>query len=39
MRVLSIEDVKVRKEVRENYKKWILVVDIIWRQNLREFWY
>ena len=33
---LSLEELEARKEVREEYKKWVTLEEISWRQKSRE---
>ena len=35
---LSLEELEGRKEAREDYKKWVLLEEITWRQKSREVW-
>ncbi|RVX07973.1 putative ribonuclease H protein [Vitis vinifera] len=35
---LSLEELEGRKEAREDYKKWVLLEEITWRQKSREMW-
>ena len=35
---LSLEELEARKEAREEYKKWVLLEEITWRQKSREVW-
>ena len=35
---LSLEELEARTEVREEYKKWVLLEEITWRQKSREVW-
>ena len=35
---LSLEELEVRKEAREEYKKWVLLEEITWRQKFKEVW-
>ncbi|RVW70198.1 hypothetical protein CK203_051513 [Vitis vinifera] len=37
-RVLSVEEVEARKEAKEEFKKWVLMEEISWRQKSREVW-
>ncbi|KAJ9691486.1 hypothetical protein PVL29_013613 [Vitis rotundifolia] len=37
-RELSMEEVKARKEAREDFKKWVLMEEVSWRQKSREIW-
>lgn len=34
----SLEELDVRREARENYKKWVLFEEMSWRQKSREVW-
>ena len=36
--ILSLEELEARTEVREEYKKWVLLEEITWRQKSREVW-
>ena len=36
VRSLSMEEEEARKEVRELYKKWVLLEKVSWRQKSRE---
>ena len=38
VRSLSLEEEEARKEVREIYKKWVLLEEVSWRQKSREIW-
>ena len=38
-RALLVEEVEIRKEAREEYKKWVLMEEISWRQKSRELWF
>ena len=33
-----MEELEARKEAREEYKKWVLLEEITWRQKSREVW-
>ena len=33
-----MEELEARKEAREEYKKWVLLEEISWRQKSREVW-
>ena len=35
---LSLEELEARKEAREEYKKWVLLEEITWRQKSKEVW-
>ena len=35
---LSLEELEARNEAREDYKKWVLLEEITWRQKSREVW-
>ena len=35
---LNLEELEARKEAREDYKKWVLLEEINWRQKSREVW-
>ena len=37
-RELTLEEVDARKEAREDYKKWVLMEEVSWRQKSREVW-
>ncbi|KAJ9671013.1 hypothetical protein PVL29_027135 [Vitis rotundifolia] len=34
----SLEELDVRREARENYKKWALFEEMSWKQKSREVW-
>ena len=34
--ILSLEELEARTEVREEYKKWVTLKEISWRQKSRE---
>ena len=36
--ILSLEELEARTEVREEYKKWVLLEEITWRKKSREVW-
>ena len=38
VRSLSLEKEEARKEVREMYKKWVLLEEVSWRHKSREIW-
>ncbi|RVW20562.1 putative ribonuclease H protein [Vitis vinifera] len=38
LRVLNEQELEVRKEAREDFKKWALMEEISWRQKSREIW-
>ena len=33
-----MEELETRKEAREEYKKWVLLEEITWRQKFKEVW-
>ncbi|RVX03382.1 hypothetical protein CK203_019920 [Vitis vinifera] len=35
---LTLEEVEARREAREEYKKWVLLEEVTWRQKSREVW-
>ena len=35
---LSWEELEARKEAMEEYKKWVLLEEITWKQKFREVW-
>ncbi|KAL6348556.1 hypothetical protein AAG906_016066 [Vitis piasezkii] len=35
---LSLEELEERNEAKEEYKKWVLLEEITWRQKSREVW-
>ena len=35
---MSEEETEMKKEAMENYKKWVLLEEIHWRQLSRELW-
>ncbi|RVX23146.1 hypothetical protein CK203_000906 [Vitis vinifera] len=37
-RELTLEKVEVRKEAREDFKKWVLLEEVSWRQKSRKVW-
>ncbi|RVW91098.1 hypothetical protein CK203_039968 [Vitis vinifera] len=37
-RILSMEEMELKKEAKENYKKWVLLEETHWRQLSREIW-
>ena len=37
-RSLSERETKLKKEVKETYKEWVLLEEIHWRQLSRELW-
>ena len=38
LRVLNGQELEARKEAREDFKKWVLMEEISWRQKSRETW-
>ena len=38
LRVLNEQELKSRKEAMEDFKKWALMAEILWRQKSRETW-
>ncbi|RVX10737.1 Transposon TX1 uncharacterized 149 kDa protein [Vitis vinifera] len=38
MRLLSMEELEARKEVKGDFEKWALMKEISWRQKSREVW-
>ncbi|RVW39630.1 hypothetical protein CK203_090634 [Vitis vinifera] len=37
-RILTMEETELKKEAKENYKKWVLMEETHWRQFSREIW-
>ncbi|RVX06495.1 hypothetical protein CK203_023651 [Vitis vinifera] len=37
-RILTVEETELKKEAKENYKKWVLMEETHWRQLSREIW-
>ena len=37
-RILTVEKTELKKEAKENYKKWVLMEETHWRQLSREIW-
>ena len=37
-RNLSEDEIELKKEAKENYKKWVLLEEVHWRQLSRELW-
>ncbi|RVX18324.1 hypothetical protein CK203_006587 [Vitis vinifera] len=37
-RILTMEESKLKKETKENYKKWVIMEETHWRQLSREIW-
>ncbi|KAL6324589.1 hypothetical protein AAG906_013401 [Vitis piasezkii] len=37
-RILTMEEVELKKEAKENYKKWVIMEETHWRQLSREIW-
>ncbi|RVW49857.1 LINE-1 reverse transcriptase-like [Vitis vinifera] len=37
-RILTMEEVELKKEAKENYKKWVIMEETYWRQLSREIW-
>ncbi|RVW43419.1 putative mitochondrial protein [Vitis vinifera] len=35
---LTVEEMEARREAREEYKKWVLLEEVTWRQKSREVW-
>ena len=35
---LSLEEMDARREAREDFKKWVLLEEVTWRQKSREVW-
>ena len=35
---LSLEEIEARREASEEYKKWVLLEEVSWRQKSREVW-
>ena len=33
-----MEEVEARKEAKEDFKKWVLMEEVSWRQKSREIW-
>ncbi|RVW68028.1 Transposon TX1 uncharacterized 149 kDa protein [Vitis vinifera] len=38
IRILTMEEVELKKEAKENYKKWVIMEETHWRQLSREIW-
>ncbi|RVX17155.1 hypothetical protein CK203_003428 [Vitis vinifera] len=38
LRVLTMEEVEIRKEAKDKFEKWTLMEEINWRQKSRELW-
>ena len=38
LRDLNEQELEARKEAREDFKKWALMEEILWRQKSRETW-
>ena len=36
--ILSLEEMDVRREAMDEYKKWVLLEKVTWRQKSREVW-
>ena len=36
--MLNEQELEARKEAREDFKKWALMEEILWRQKSRETW-
>ena len=36
--ILSMEEVEAQEGAREEYKEWVLLEEIFWRQKSREVW-
>ena len=36
--ILSMEEVEAQEGAREEYKEWVLLEEISWRQKSREVW-
>ena len=37
-RSLTVEETEFKKEAKDNFKKWVLLEEIHWRQLSREVW-
>ncbi|KAJ9683534.1 hypothetical protein PVL29_019210 [Vitis rotundifolia] len=37
-RVLTVEETELKKEAKENYRKWVIMEETHWRQLSREIW-
>ena len=37
-RILIVEETELKKEAKENYRKWVLMEETYWRQLSREIW-
>ncbi|XP_034674249.1 uncharacterized protein LOC117905435 [Vitis riparia] len=37
-RVLTVEETELKKEAKENYRKWVMMEETHWRQLSREIW-
>ena len=37
-RLLTVEETELKKEAKENYRKWVLMEETHWRQLSREIW-
>ncbi|RVW12490.1 putative mitochondrial protein [Vitis vinifera] len=37
-RILTMEESELKKEAKENYKKWVIMEETHWRQLSREIW-
>ncbi|RVW27734.1 hypothetical protein CK203_109966 [Vitis vinifera] len=35
---LTVEEMEAKREAREEYKKWVLLEEVTWRQKSREVW-
>ena len=38
VRPLVVHEMEVRREAKEDFKKWVLLEEISWRQKSREVW-
>ncbi|RVW53859.1 hypothetical protein CK203_099665 [Vitis vinifera] len=37
-RILTVEETELKKEAKENYRKWVTIEETHWRQLSREIW-
>ncbi|RVW79590.1 Transposon TX1 uncharacterized 149 kDa protein [Vitis vinifera] len=37
-RILTVEETELKKEAKENYRKWVIMEETHWRQLSREIW-
>ncbi|RVW33902.1 hypothetical protein CK203_082918 [Vitis vinifera] len=38
VRILTVEETELKKEAKENYRKWVIMEETHWRQLSREIW-